>query len=135
MVFRFFFQKIGKMLKTSMSYYEKSSVVTYPFCFINRQSIHKPNCMQRIKNILMRELFHAIALKQSNTERLKYCTIRHTLSNKQTKVIFYSRNNVLYPLLPLFSCRLSYMVFKILQFRIEFLFLNDWVLTLLNVFF
>ena len=27
----FFFQKIGKMLKTSMSDYKKSSVVTYPF--------------------------------------------------------------------------------------------------------
>ena len=31
-----FFQKIGKMLETSMSDYEKSSVVTYPFYFINR---------------------------------------------------------------------------------------------------
>ena len=57
----FFFQKIGKM-KTSMSDYEKSSVVTYPFYFINRQSIHKTNCMQRIKQILMREIFPAIAL-------------------------------------------------------------------------
>ena len=58
-----FFQKIGKMLKTSMSDYEKSSVVTYPFYFINRQSIHKTNCMQIIKKILMREVFPAIALK------------------------------------------------------------------------
>ena len=31
----FFFQKIDKMLKTSMSDYEKMSVVTYPFYFIN----------------------------------------------------------------------------------------------------
>ena len=58
-----FFQKIGKMLKTSMSYYAKSSVMTYPFYFINRQSIHKTNCMQRIKKILMRKVFPAIALK------------------------------------------------------------------------
>ena len=58
-----FFQKIGKMLKTSMSDYEKSSMVTYPFYFINRQSIHKTNCMLRIKNILMREVFPAIAFK------------------------------------------------------------------------
>ena len=57
-----FFQKIGKMLKTSMSDYEKSSVVTYPFYFINRQSIHKTHRMQRIKKILMREVFPAIAL-------------------------------------------------------------------------
>ena len=54
------------MLKTSMSDYEKSSMVTYPFYFINRQSIHKTNCMQRIKNILMREVFPAIALKYLN---------------------------------------------------------------------
>ena len=47
-----FFQKIGKMLKTSMSDYEKSSMVTYPFYFINRQSIHKTHCMQRIKKDL-----------------------------------------------------------------------------------
>ena len=46
-----------------MSDYEKSSVVTYPFYFINRQSIHKTNCMQRIKKTLMREEFQAIALK------------------------------------------------------------------------
>ena len=59
----FFVQKIGKMLKTSMSDYEKSSVVTYPFYFINRLSIHKTDCMQRIKKILMREVFLAIALK------------------------------------------------------------------------
>ena len=51
------------MLKTSMSDYEKLSAVTYPFYFINRQSIHKTNCMQRIKKILMREVFPAIALK------------------------------------------------------------------------
>ena len=59
----FFFQKIGKILKTSISDYEKSSVVTYLFYFINRHSIHKRNCMQRIKKILMREVFPAIALK------------------------------------------------------------------------
>ena len=46
-----------------MSDYEKSSVLTYPFNFINRQSIHKTNCVQRIKKILMREVFPAIALK------------------------------------------------------------------------
>ena len=50
------------MLKTSMSDYEKSSVVTNPFYFINRQSIHKTNCMQRIKKILMQEVFPTIAL-------------------------------------------------------------------------
>ena len=49
----FFFQKIGKMLVTSMSDYEKSSAVTYLFYFINRQSIHKTNCMQRIEKILI----------------------------------------------------------------------------------
>ena len=53
------------MLKTSMSDYEKSSVVIYPFYFINLQSIHKTNCMQRIKKILMREVIPAIALKTS----------------------------------------------------------------------
>ena len=58
-----FLQKIGKMLKTSMSDYEKSSVVTYPFYFVNRQSIHNTNCMQRIEKFLMREVFPAIALK------------------------------------------------------------------------
>ena len=51
------------MLVTSMSDYEKSSAVTYPFYFINRQSMHKTICMQRIKKILMREVFPAIALK------------------------------------------------------------------------
>ena len=51
------------MLKTSMSDYEKSSLVTYPFYFINLQSIHNEKCMQRIKKILMREVFPAIALK------------------------------------------------------------------------
>ena len=61
-------------------------------------------------------------IQHSNTERLKYCTIRHSLSNKQTKVMFYSSNNVLYPLLLLFSCKLSYVVFKSLQLRVEFLF-------------
>ena len=58
-----FFQKIGKMLKTSLSDYEKSSVVTHPFYFINGHSIQYTNCMQRIKKILMREVFPAIALK------------------------------------------------------------------------
>ena len=37
------------MLKTSMCDYEKFSVVTYPFYFINGQFIHKTNCLQRIK--------------------------------------------------------------------------------------
>ena len=59
----FFFLKIGKMLKTSMSDNEKSRVVTYPFYFINRQFIHKTNCMQRIKKILIWEVFPAFALK------------------------------------------------------------------------
>ena len=62
LILRTFFQKIGKLLKTSMSNYEKLSVVTYPFYFINRQSIHKTKCMQRIKKILMRVVFPAIAL-------------------------------------------------------------------------
>ena len=52
------------MLKTSMSDYEKSSVVTYPFYFINRQAIHKTNFMQRIKKVLMWEVFPSIALKR-----------------------------------------------------------------------
>ena len=55
------------MLKASMSDYEKSSMVTYPFYFINRQSIHKTNCRQRIKKILMREVFPAIALNACYT--------------------------------------------------------------------
>ena len=45
-----------------MSDYEKSSVVTYPFYFINLQSIHKTNCVQRIKKILMREVFPELPL-------------------------------------------------------------------------
>ena len=60
------------MLKTSMSDYEKSSAVAYPFYFINRQSIHKTNCMQIIKKILMREVFPAIALK--------YCNITYSIN-------------------------------------------------------
>ena len=64
-----FFLKIGKMLKTSMSDYEKSSAVTYPFYLINRQSIHKTNCMQIIKKILMQEVFPAIALKFADNFR------------------------------------------------------------------
>ena len=47
-----------------MWYYEKLSVVTYPFYFINFQSIHKTNCMQTIKKILMWEVLPAIALKK-----------------------------------------------------------------------
>ena len=43
--------------------YEKSSLVTYPFYFINRQPILKTNCLQIIKKILMREVFPAIARK------------------------------------------------------------------------
>ena len=62
-----FFQKIGKMLNTSMSDYEKSGKVTYPFYFIKRQSIHNKNCMQRIKKILMREVYPAIALNNCKT--------------------------------------------------------------------
>ena len=65
------------MLKTSLSDYEKSSVVTYPFYFINRQSIHKTNCMQRIKNILMRKVFPAIALKSMriSLDHFIYCIV------------------------------------------------------------
>ena len=44
--------------------YEKLSVVTYPFYFINWQSIHKTNCMQTIKKILMCEVLPAIALNK-----------------------------------------------------------------------
>ena len=44
--------------------YEKLSVVTYPFYFINWQSIHKTNCMQTIKMILMWEVLPAIALNK-----------------------------------------------------------------------
>ena len=58
------------MLKTSMSDYEKSSVVTYPFYYINRQSIHKTNCMQRIRKIVMWEVFLAIALKLNHPKTL-----------------------------------------------------------------
>ena len=54
-----------------MSDYEKSSAVTYPFYFINRQSIHKTNCMQRIKKILMRVVLPAIALKATADIHLK----------------------------------------------------------------
>ena len=59
-----FFQKICKMLKTSMWDYEKLSGVTYPFYFINWQSIHKTHCMQTIKKILMWEVLPAIALNK-----------------------------------------------------------------------
>ena len=46
-----------------MSDYEKSSVATYPFYFINRQPIHKTNCIcNEIKKIVMREVIPAIAL-------------------------------------------------------------------------
>ena len=41
--------------------YEKLSVVTYPFYFINWHSIHKTNCMQTIKKILIWEVLPAIA--------------------------------------------------------------------------
>ena len=44
--------------------YEKLSVVTYPFYFINWQSIHKTNCMQTIRKILMWEVLPAIALNK-----------------------------------------------------------------------
>ena len=44
--------------------YEKLSVVTYPFYFINWQSIHKANCMQTIKKMLMWEVLPAIALNK-----------------------------------------------------------------------
>ena len=43
------FKKIGKMLVTSMSDYEKSSAVTFPFYFINRQSIHKKTVCKELK--------------------------------------------------------------------------------------
>ena len=44
--------------------YEKLSVVTYPFYFINWQSIHKANSMQTIKKMLMWEVLPAIALNK-----------------------------------------------------------------------
>ena len=44
--------------------YEKLNVVTYPFYFINWQFIHKTNCMQTIKKILMWEALPAIALNK-----------------------------------------------------------------------
>ena len=59
----FFFQKICKMLQTSMWDYEKSSVVTYTSYFINGQAIHKTSCMQRIKKKLMLKVLPAIAFK------------------------------------------------------------------------
>ena len=40
--------------------YEKLSLVTYPFYFKNWQSIHKTNCMQTIKKILMWEVLPSI---------------------------------------------------------------------------
>ena len=53
-----------------MSGNEKSSVVIYPFYFINWQSIHKANCMQRIKKILIWELLPVIAFKTFTFERI-----------------------------------------------------------------
>ena len=44
--------------------YEKMIVVAYPFYFINWQSIHKTNCMETIKKILMWEVLPAIALNK-----------------------------------------------------------------------
>ena len=46
--------------------YEKLSVMTYmyPFYFINWQSIHKANCMQTIKKMLIWEVLPAIALNK-----------------------------------------------------------------------
>ena len=52
------------MLKTSIRDYEKLSVVT-SFYFINWQSIHKTNYMQRIERILMWEVLPAIALNKT----------------------------------------------------------------------
>ena len=42
--------------------YEKNEPGVISFFFINLQSIHKINCMQRIKKILMWEVLPAIAL-------------------------------------------------------------------------
>ena len=79
------------MLKTSMSDYEKSSVVAYHFYFINRQSIHKTNCMQRLKKILMREVFPAIALNRINLDKLTFLIncegILHTRYGKPNKTM------------------------------------------------
>ena len=44
--------------------YEKLSVVTYLFYFINWQSILQLNCMQTIKTILMWEVLPAITLNK-----------------------------------------------------------------------
>ena len=52
------------MLKTSMI--DRGDISFY---FINRQSIHKTNFMQRIKKILIREVFSAIALNVEGTEQ------------------------------------------------------------------
>ena len=64
------------MLKTSMSDYEKIERGDYPFYFINRQTIPKTNCMQRIKNILMQE-----ALKSYPLMNLKIFETVHNLMN------------------------------------------------------
>ena len=55
--------------------YEKLSVVTYPFYFINWQSIHKTNCMQRIKKFLMWEVLPTIALKMNLLLQWKFVTV------------------------------------------------------------
>ena len=57
-----------------MSDYEKSSVVTYSFYFINRQSIHKTNRMQIIKKILCGKYFAQLLLS-THGPKLAYCAI------------------------------------------------------------
>ena len=59
-----------------MSDYEKKSEVTYPFYFINWQSIHNSNCMHKIKKILMRKVFPVIALKEKG---ITIKSVRHNL--------------------------------------------------------
>ena len=52
--------------------YEKFSLVTYPSYYIYWQSIHKTNCMQTIKKILMWEVLPAIALNKLQVRQSVY---------------------------------------------------------------
>ena len=63
------------MLKTSMRDYEKFTMVTYPFYFINRQSMHKTNCMQSFENISMWEEFSSICYNIFIVTIYKYVVI------------------------------------------------------------
>ena len=52
--------------------YEKLSLVTYPLYYINWLSIHKTNCMQTIKKILMWEVLPTIALNKLQVQQSVY---------------------------------------------------------------